>query len=149
MKKIIYILCGLGFIILVAYGILVLGLMGVFTETKYFPASPPEIDYLHGVVVDENENPIPKLKIAIRCNESLYSITNSKGEFTIKSNSIKIVNGPIQSVLLIKKNQVTLDSAWTYTSKEFHHRIDSRYIFCKIKKDTIHLDTKTQKILWY
>ncbi|NRS88567.1 hypothetical protein HNQ02_001481 [Flavobacterium sp. 7E] len=148
MKKVIYIIAILGFTILLSYFIFYLGMMGFFSKTTYYYDSA-EIDYYHGVVVNENKEPIPKLKIAIRCNENLYSITNSKGEFTIKSNSIKNVNGLIPSVLLIKRNEVTLDSACTQTLEYYQNKSVSRYIFCKIKKDTIHLDTKTQKILWY
>lgn len=105
-------------------------LNGVFRKGKHYH-KPMELDYYHGIVVNEDIKPIDSVEVKIIGTEIIIN-TNEKGYFKFKPMKIKVSDS-----LLFYRNEYVQKVVRTYYGGKSNFDKNTIYYFSRKELDTV------------
>jgi anionic cell wall polymer biosynthesis LytR-Cps2A-Psr (LCP) family protein len=131
MKKIIFrILAIFLVVILILILALFIALYNGFSgfHTNKNPFDSPEINYYHGIIVNEDSKAIQDVNIETTDSLKISCKSNKQGYFELKKSNLDVI---IPNTLILKKNGFITDTIETHIYYDFRGNISDRYFFCK------------------
>jgi hypothetical protein len=119
-------------IICLLYLTLCNGFSGFYSQKKHF--NSPEINYFHGVVVNDQFIPIEGVIINNTNSPKITSKSDKKGYFELKDDKLNVNE---KDILILRSNKFITDTLETMEEKYSDKESSIIYRFCKKNIDTI------------